>query len=69
MIHNGTSYKTIGSTALAVEDRGDSHAKLIAFSDARKAACKDESHSVEPSSKDIALAFLPSILVGLLFFI
>ncbi len=67
MICDSAYYKTEGSTALAPEDLQEEPTNLIDFAKARQSYFHEERLPGQTSSKDIALAFLPCILVGLLF--
>ncbi len=67
MTCNSAYYKTEGSTALAPEDLQKEPTNLIDFAEARQSYFHEERLPGQTSSKDIALAFLPCILVGLLF--
>lgn len=69
MIGKNVHYETDGSAALAVEDRKETPTNFIDYAKAREFYFQDELQTDQTSSKDIALAFLPCILVGLLFFI
>lgn len=62
-------YTTVGNTALSAEARRQPRAKIIPF----PKECGNQNHyhlnQGQPSAADIALAFLPNILIGLLFLI
>lgn len=62
-------YTTVGNTALTVEAHRQPRAKIIPFSKECGSQNHDHLDQGQPSATDIALAFLPNILIGLLFLI